>query len=244
MNLNSKKYKDGDITNNINVIGKILVMINKYGIKNVISALIIFMIFISTIIIFVNQGTIINKIVNQQIAVSQENKVQKMEFRIRVVNPRVDAILYELIAKSKCDRAFVFEMHNGTDNPSGLPFVYGDMTYEKILSDTVQSVISQYERINLSSSPMASYICKNKYFLGDINEVENIDVNLAKKLKFNNVSYLYLYAVRGSSLGLGAVGITYINRYPKNISANRSFILDASQRLSILLDITNNLKEE
>lgn len=243
MNLNSRKYRDGYITNNINVIGKILMLIKKYGIKNVLSALIIFIIFVSTIMVFFNQETIINKIVNQQITVAQENEVKKMDFRVKVVNPRVDAILYELIAKSKCDRAFIFEMHNGTNNPSGLPFVYGDMTYEKILNDTVQSVIDQYERINLSTSPMASYICKNKYFLGGIDNIQAIDAVLARRLRFNGVSYLYLYSVRGANAGLGVVGITYIGRHPENINDNRGYMLDVSQRLSILLDINSNIKE-
>src|ERR1039458_6090126 len=133
------------------IIEKIVNMLSKYGYKKVLSALLIFMLSTATVIIFTNQKDIVSKIVREQTAATQLNNAKSLEFRVRVVNPRVDAILYKLLVQSGADRAFVIEMHNGTDNPTGLPFAFGDMTYEKLRSDSSESILNEYNRMNLSS---------------------------------------------------------------------------------------------
>lgn len=244
MNFNSKKIKDTSLFDNLNIIERILVMIKKNGIKNVIFALFVFMMFIFTAIVFFNQKAIVTKVVEEQKIEEQKKDVDRMEFRVKVVNPRVESILFELIAKTKCDRAFVFEMHNGTNNPSGLPFVFGNMAYEKTISDTIPSIFNQYEKVNLSLYPMSTYICLNKYFIGSIYDVKKIDSDLARKLIYNDAYYLFLYTIRGSNTTLGMIGISYRKEAPENIDAVRGSMLDASQRLSILLDINSNIESK
>ena len=230
----------------IGVIEKIVAMITTYGIKKVISALIIFMLVIITSIVFINQKVIINKIVKEHNKEMQTATAKKLEFRIKEVNPRVDGILYKLLLKTKADRAFVIEMHNGTDNPTGLPFAFGDMTYEKLGNDSVQSVIYEYEKINLSTLPLATYLGRNKRFVGSIEDLSKIDSRLAKKMTINGCKYIGIYSIRGSDLEIGWVGVSYCSNRPKNaedVNLIEGNLLDSSERLSILLDINNNIKE-
>ena len=46
------------------------------------------------------------------------------------VSPLISNELRRLLIALDADRAAILEMHNGTNNASGLPFIYGDMAYE------------------------------------------------------------------------------------------------------------------
>lgn len=232
-----------ELLNKFNIIEKIAKMLTKYGYKKIISSFVIFVLFIGTIIVFTNQKTILDKIINEQKKEQRKEEVNKINFRINEVNPRVDAILYKLLAQTKADRAFVIEMHNGTDNPTGLPFVFGDMTYERIANDSIESVIYQYEKINLSTLPIATYLIKNKKFIGSMDDLKKIDSRISKKMSSNGAEYVAIYGLRTINSEIGWVGITYCNKTTEHISNIEANMLDASQTLSILLDITDNIKE-
>ena len=205
------------------------------------ASIFIFMLFIMTVIVFVNQKTIVQKIIQEQKVAIDVNNAKKLQFRVKEINPRVDAILYKLLNETGSARSFVIEMHNGVDNPSGLPFVYGEMTYEKVSNDTLKSIIDDYYKLNLARYPMATYLSKDKHFFGSIEDLHKIDSRLAQKLKLSDVKYLGLYSVRGNDIEIGWVGVVYYGPIHENINRVEGFLLDASQRLSILLDISNNI---
>lgn len=244
--MDTKKDKVGtenSLSDKFNLIEKIAKMLTKYGYKKVISSLFIFILFIATVIVFLNQKSIMDKIIFEQKKEQQMEKINHMKFRMTEVNPRVDAILYKLLVQTKATRAFIIEMHNGTDNPTGLPFVFGDMTYEKLSNDSLESVIFQYNHLNLSAMPMANYLIKNKKFIGTIEELSKIDINLSKKLDSNGAKFIIIYGLRTIDIEIGWVGLTYTDDVCENMSKVEGSVIDASQNLSILLDITNNIKQ-
>ena len=57
---------------------------------------------------------------------------EKREEGIRdhVVTPKVQKDIEILLYSLNADRVFIFELHNGKKNISGLPFKYADMSYE------------------------------------------------------------------------------------------------------------------
>lgn len=231
-----------DTFSKINLIEKISKMLNKYGYKNVLSSLFIFISFITVIIIFANQKVIVENIIKNQQQETKETEMNSLKFRITEVNPRVDAILYKLLVETKADRAYVMEMHNGTDNPTGMPFVFGHMTYEKMANENTPSVIYQYDKINLSALTFPNYLIKNKYFIGGIDELKKIDSKLYFRVSENNIKYIAIYSIRTIDVEIGAVGISFFD--DSNINKNKieSSLIDASQKLSILLDITKNIE--
>lgn len=243
----TKKKKNDElqeITEKITIIDKIAKMLSKYGYKKVISSVLIFMLLAATIIVFSNQKMIIERIIKEHQQEIQIDEANKLKFRINQVNPRVDASLYRLLAQTKGDRVFIIEMHNGTDNPSGLPFVFGDMTYEKLGNDSVESILYEYDRINLSAFPIATYLIKHKRFVGTIEDLKKIDIRLGKKMEINGAKYVALYGIRGIDVEIGWLGVTYCNSTPseKDKDNIESSLLDCSQGLSILLDMTKNIK--
>lgn len=226
----------------LNVFEKILTMLNNYGYKKVISSLIILMAIVLTAIIFANQKVIIERIVREQRIEQQAEHANRINFRITQVNPRVDAILYKLLIETGADRAFVIEMHNGTDNPTGLPFVFGAMTYEKLSNDSVESIMFQYEKINLSTMPLSYYLIKNKRFAGEVDSLKNIDIRLSRRMVLNDTNFLIVYGLRTLNTEIGWLGITYSHDKPSDIYSVESKMIDASESLSILLDLTSNIK--
>lgn len=238
-----KEFDDVELGDKINMLSKLTNMIYKYGLGKVASALLIFMLLIATGIVFLNQKAIVEKIITEQKEVAQMTNAKNLQFRVKEVNPRVDAILYKLLAETDADRAFVFEMHNGTDNPSGLPFAYADMSYERTIDDTIETVIQENKSMNLASYPMATYLMTYKYFKGCIDDVRAIDKRLANKLSNGGVYYVMIYSIRGNDVNLGCVGVSYIHSKPKNEKLGEASLFDASQRLSILLDINSNIEK-
>jgi len=232
---------ENKLDDKFNFFEKIVGMVSKYGIKKVIASIFVFMLFIMTMIVFVNQKTIVQKIIQEQKVAIDVNNAKKLQFRVKEVNPRVDAILYKLLNETGAARSFVIEMHNGVDNPSGLPFVYGEMTYEKVSNDTLKSIIDDYYKLNLARYPMATYLAKNRHYFGSIEGMYKIDDRLTQKLLLNDVENVGLYSIRGNDIEIGFVGIIYYTPIPGNPERVEGCLLDASQRLSILLDISNNI---
>ena len=77
-----------ELLNKFNIIEKIAKMLTKYGYKKIISSFVIFVLFIGTIIVFTNQKTILDKIINEQKKGQRKEEVNKINFRINEVNPK------------------------------------------------------------------------------------------------------------------------------------------------------------
>jgi len=244
---NPNEDEKSELLDKFNLIEKIAKMLTNHGYKKIISSLIIFILIITTTIIFTNQKTIIERIVKEQKHEQQKEEHTKLNFRINHVNPRVDGILYKSLVQTKADRAFVIEMHNGINNPTGLPFVFGSMTYEKLSNENVESLLFQYENFNLSSIPLTQYLIKHNKFIGTIDELNKVDRKIGGRMKVSGVEFIVIYGLRTMNVEIGWVGVTYGDSASvSNIDIQKveSNMIETSQNLSILLDINNNISEK
>ena len=82
------------------------------------------------------------------------------------VSPKVNNVLLKMMYELNADRVCVLEMHNGKENPTSLPFIYCDMTYEETRGKTPY-VSEEYENLNMSKFTFPTYLWKNRYFSGD-----------------------------------------------------------------------------
>lgn len=243
MRVKDKKGVEGDsLDSKLNLLEKAINLITKYGYKKVLTALFVVSMVAFGSILFINQKAIIQKIIVEQKQANQINESKKLNFRVSEVNPRVDAILYKLMANTDADRVFVLEMHNGTDNPSGLPFAFCDMTYERVSDDSIEPVTNEYQRVNLSSFVFPQYLIRNKKYFGPIDDFIKIDRKIGNRIKNNGAIFIGLYSITSSSLEIGWIGLTYKYNHPKNEKLVEGCLLDASQKLSILLDISKNVE--
>ena len=163
--------------------------------------------------------------------------------RRRSIKPQIDAILFETMNTLNADRIYVIEMHNGTNNTSGLPFIYGEMTYEQARRN-VEHVDEDYVSINLSRFEYPLYLEKNQIFCGTIDDLAKIDERMAFRLKATDATYVGGVAMHGVENELGYIGITYCNTEPVGRQEIIRVLSIASQKLTALLDMSTEDEPE
>jgi len=150
-------------------------------------------------------------------------------------SPVVDNLLEEIMYKYGADRVCVVEMHNGTNNVAGLPFIYGEMTYE-VCRDGIHSVDEDYTRFNLSRLSFPTYMLEHKVFCGNMEMLTEIDDKFADRLLVNNSTYLCGYTLYGRDGALGYFGVIWCGGEPTDRRDLLKNMGSYAQRLSVLLD--------
>ena len=80
-----------------------------------------------------------------------KNEEGAMSIREDKVTPTIQKELGILCYTLNADRAFMFELHNGKRNATGLPFRYADMSYEEVNEEKdIESVAMQFQDIPLT----------------------------------------------------------------------------------------------
>lgn len=219
---------------------KTIKLIEKYGLFKIFRALCIIAIFIY---VMCNGANLIDGIISRVTKdTMKEERVEKQEEhdaalkRRQEIRPEIYNVLYGLMHKLNADRVFIIEMHNGTNSVSGLPFLYGEMTYD-VVSEGVEHVDGEYTNFSLSRFQFATYLEEKHIWLGDIDELSKIDTKLSHKLISNDVNYIALTQIHGVKNELGFLGISYCKgKEPKAKDTIVTDLIIASQKLSTLLD--------
>ena len=160
--------------------------------------------------------------------------------RRRNIKPQIDAILLETMNTLNADRVYVIEMHNGTNNTAGLPFIYGEMTYEQARRG-IEHIDEDYISINLSRYEFPLYLEEHQIFCGTIDELARVDERLSFRLKATNAKFMAAVAMNGVETELGFVGITYCDTQPVGRQEIIRVLSIASQRLTALLDMSTDI---
>lgn len=218
----------------------IVEVVKNNGIVRVLSSMIMFSMFCIMIYVLANQDSVLKGFAKYQRELANKEHIEKVEFRMKYINPRIDGLLYNLLLKTDAQRVCVIEMHNGTDNLTGLPFIYGEITYENVSNSDVQLIAEDYGRMNLSKYPISYKIYKDRHWSGTIEELKQIDPKLAMAMTYNNAKYVYFILLRGNSTELGFLSITYNDVSRLNKQKTYGEAIYSAQELSILLDYSNN----
>lgn len=141
------------------------------------------------------------QVVERQKELDKEIHLKLMEERLNI-GPHISNELKSLLIKLDADKACVIEMHNGTNNFGGLPFIYGDMVYEEI-SPEVLSSIDDFKDINLGKLPFMSLHYKEGTWIGSVDEIENEDPYFAGKLRISKVEYGAVFVLEGVHSPIG-----------------------------------------
>jgi len=147
-------------------------------------------------------------------------------------------ILNESLISLNAGRIAVFEMHNGTCNLSGLPFLYAAMTTEVYTPDCGPAQ-DEYKDFNLSRYPFGGNHYKECFICCDIDSVEKEDPILAMKMRICKSEYLAMMIINGKHNRIGFLTVTFPdkNKLPARdkIVAQMS---SASQSIASYLDIS------
>lgn len=150
--------------------------------------------------------------------------------------PDVDLLLKDILSDLDCDRVFVFEMHNGTNNTSGLPFKFAQMTYEDASKGT-RYVCETYTNLNMSNYNLPIYLVRNIFWCGTREELAVIDPKLSQRVEDDDDIYLAFITINGIKGELGMLGIAYTKADEiKSESRIRTSLTRASQKLPSYID--------
>ena len=169
---------------------------------------------------------------NQQLFIEHN---EQMQIR-RNIKPLVTEVLKNTINEMDADRAFVFELHNGSNNTAGLPFIHCTMTYEETARN-IEVIDEDYQNLSLTRFSFPEYLHKHDLWFGTIEEFANIDKKIASRMKNNGATYLVITTIRSEDSEIGYFGFTYCNgKKHKDDKDMMEFMVTAVQKLSKLLD--------
>ena len=160
---------------------------------------------------------------------------EQMQIR-RDIKPLVSDLLKNTLNEMDADRAFIFELHNGSNNTAGLPFIHCTMTYEETARN-IEPIDEDYQNLSLTRFSFPEYLHKHDLWFGTIDEFEAIDKKIASRMRNNGATYLVITTIRSENSEIGYFGFTYCNnKEHKHDKDMMEFIVHTVQNLSKLLD--------
>lgn len=221
----------------VTILEKTLKLIEKYGIWKIIKAILLIGLLLYVIFNINSIPSTIHDILKQDKIEDVKIHDAALEAR-KTIKPQIDEILTNTLNAVNADRVFVLEMHNGTNNTSGLPFLYVEMTYCQV-AEGVNHIDEDYINLNLSRFDFPMYLEKNHYWYGSIEELDEIDHKLALRLQSNNTRYFAIMTIQGINNELGYFGVSFTH----DITLEDTDLLmirltHATQKISTLLDKT------
>lgn len=136
----------------------------------------------------------------------EENHNASTEFRVQSA-PIVRSLLNQLTLETGAERAYIFEYHNGKNNPTGQQWQYGDMTF---INDHTYDVSDEYQNVPLVKYNIGDVIFNNGFYYGTIEEIQREDPRLAVRLMVNDVKKIFAVSIYSEdSIEIGFVGLSF-----------------------------------
>ncbi len=183
-------------------------IVDKYGTFKVITSIVLFALFL---LVTVGTPIITKYSMEKSIDAAEKNKelthIRDLENR-REVQPQIYSVLDNLLESTKADRAFIIELHNGSQNINGVPFLHGTVTYERV-REGVENIDEEYQNLSLSRFESSIYMHNNLHFVGSVKDLAKIDKKIAAKLTSNQVSYVAVTTLHDGEKEWGWFGILY-----------------------------------
>ena len=192
--------------------------------KVLLKVYIVFLIFITTSIcvLFLYEASQDKDIVKgaaESLAFAQKGE----NLRDFVVTPKIQKELSTLVYVLNADRAFLFELHNGKKNSTGLPFRFADMTYEETNEDrNIDKVATRFQNIPLTLYRYPHYLQKKKFLIGTVDDIAKVDRDFANHIKECNGEYLAMIYLNDSGNPLGFLCVSF---HSKDGIPSRDFIM-------------------
>jgi hypothetical protein len=219
----------------IGFLERMIKMMDKYGLWKIFQATLVLAGFLYIMYNVQNLPEIVSGAFTRETELRQVEHDAAVEVR-RSIKPNIDFLLKDALTALNADRAFILEMHNGTNNVAGLPFIYGEMTYEEVRNN-ITHVDEDYTSINLSRFTFPMYLEKNHMWHGNIDELGRVDQKLAARLASNDVTYFAIIGLNGVTNELGYFGFSFCNgKTAPTDKEIENCLTSTAQRLSILLD--------
>lgn len=150
------------------------------------------------------------RIIAEEKEKAEKEKLESDGVRDWVVTPKIQHDIEMLLYSVNADRVFIFELHNGKVNASGLPFRCADMSYEEVNGERrPDKVAMKYQEVPLTLYKYPEYLHKEKIFIGTIDEIEKVDYDFAQCIRTDGGKYLAMAYLNLEGVPLGFIGLSY-----------------------------------
>ena len=198
--------------NNVSFFEKAVQVVDKYGSWKVFQAIIylglfLFIIFYIPAITKATVERVTTESINSADKDKETKHLENLELR-KEMQPQIYAILGTFLEKTRADRAFIIELHNGSNNLNGVPFLHGSVTYDKS-REGLEPIDEDYQNLSLSRFSMSTYLHANYNYIGSVEKLSTIDKKLSAKLVSNDAKYVAVMTLHNGTNEWGWFGIIY-----------------------------------
>lgn len=184
-------------------LDKALNIVDKYKFRTIFKAIIIILIVAATVG-FVSNPTFIFEKYKEWADQQHKELLEKRMKNNEKLHLKAEQLLYRINA----DRVMILELHNGLENAAGLPFSKCSATYEA-LNMGVKPVADQYQSVNLSLMPFATFLFEKGYFCGNVEDLAQIDRGLYYKMMANETTHFAACVVEGVDNALAFIFVSF-----------------------------------
>ena len=171
---------------------------------------------------------------------AEENKNQ--DIRDDKVTPKIQKEIEVLCYSIGADRVFIFELHNGKKNSSGLPFRYADMSYEEVNdAKHIDRVGINFQNVPLTLYKFPHYVAEHGYMYGDIEEISRIDKGFAEEISEIGGKYLAVVYITTNGTPLGFLGVAFHEAPKFHDEYVRGIIESHARVITPLLDLRQQI---
>lgn len=192
-----------NVEKGLGFLEKTLGMVEKYKISTILKGVFIVLVIAATIG-FINNPTWIFEKYDEW---KEKQHNEQLELRLTNTN-KINTLLNKALYKMGVDRIIILECHNGNTGIGGLPFAKCTATFE-VLDDHTYPVASQYQDVNLSLMPFASFLFEKGYWCGDLAELKNIDKTLYHKMASNGTTHFAAAVIEGVDSPLAFIFVSF-----------------------------------
>lgn len=187
-----------------------------------------------------------NKVIDEIFLNKQEDE---SNMRIRdMVSPSINRELGKLVYTAQASRAVIFELHNGKENATNLPFRYADLSYEVINDNQkeVQFISNNYQNIPLTHFRLPYLVAEQYIYFGTLEEVRKEDQRFAQEMTNFGGKYCACVMLKSSGVNIGFLCLFFdeegINSSDKKCDLD-VMLRDSAKIISSLLDLNVQRKE-
>lgn len=186
-----------------------------------------------------------NKIVDEFFTSKKEDEAN-MKIRDKV-SRSVDRELKKLVYTIHASRAVIFELHNGKENTTSLPFRYVDMSYEVINDnqEEVRFVSGNFQNIPLTHYRMPFLVAERYVSLGTLEQAKKDDPRFGQMMSDAGGRYYGGVVLKSNDVTIGFLCVFFDKGHkPLDGPNNGEQILkDYAKVISSLLDLSVQRKE-
>ena len=185
----------------------------------------------------VNYKEVISWMTDISDEISDTRHKELMDYRFSI-NDEIHGLLENLCHDTGAKGAWIFEFHNGSNNLSGLPFFFMNMTYEIVAAKDVPLYsTTAWQDIPVSGYSFISKHYKEGIYIGDAENIFNEDEAFAHKLLSQGTSHIAAIIMHGKNEPIGILGISTNDKFNVDEIEIQRLLIRYSQRITSKLDV-------